>query len=127
MIDSNDEEYEAQCATFLAALDSDQPTETLATEVFLAIEEHSHHWEELAVNVVDTELLHLPEEDIYEPTRIWERPAGHAVRGVDAFKLHCHINTLKEPAVVVIGDSGAAPTLISQRFLEKLQASKPKR
>ena len=127
MIDSNDEEYETQCATFLAALDSDQPTETLATEVFLAIEERSHHWEELAVNVVDTELLHLPEEDIYEPTRIWERPAGHAVRGVDAFKLRCHINTLKEPAVVVIGDSGAAPTLISQRFLEKLQASKPKR
>ena len=67
MIDSNDEEYEAQCATFLVVLDSDQPTETLVTEVFLAIVEHSHHWKELAVNVVDTELLHLPEE---EPTRI---------------------------------------------------------
>ena len=64
MIDSNDEEYEAQCATFLAALDSDQPTEMLETEVFLAIKECSHHWEELAVNVVNTELLHLPEEDI---------------------------------------------------------------
>ena len=79
MIDSNDKEYEAQCATFLVALDSDQPTETLETEVFQAIKECSHHWEELAVNMVDTELLHLPEEDIYEPTRIWERPAGHAV------------------------------------------------
>ena len=64
MIDSNDEEYEAQCATFLAALDSDQPTEMLETEVFLAIKECSHHWEELGVNVVNTELLHLPEEDI---------------------------------------------------------------
>ena len=94
MIDSNDDEYDAQCATFLAALDSDLPTETPAAEVFLAIEERSQSWEELAVNVIDTETLHLPEEDIYEPTRIWERPAGHAVRGVDAFKLHCHINTL---------------------------------
>ena len=94
MIDSNDDEYDAQCATFLVALDSDLPTETPAAEVFLAIEERSQSWEELAVNVIDTETLHLPEEDIYEPTRIWERPAGHAVRGVDAFKLHCHINTL---------------------------------
>ena len=127
MIDSNDDEYEAQCATFLAALDSDPPTETPMTEVFLAIEECSQSWKELDVNNVNAELLHLPEEDIYEPTRIWERPAGHAVRGVDAFKLRCHINTLKEPAVVVIGDSGAAPTLISQKFLENLQASKPKR
>jgi len=124
MIDSNDDEYEAQFATFLAALDSDPPSEAPMAEVFLAIEERSHSWEELAVNVVDTE---LPEEDIYEPTRIWERPAGHAVRGVDAFKLRCYVNTLKEPAAVVIGDSGAAPTLISQKFLETLQASKPKR
>ena len=126
MIDSNDDEYDAQCATFLVALDSDLPTETPAAEVFLAIEEHSQSWEELAVNIIDTEVLHLPEEDIYEPTQIWERPAGHAVRGVNAFKLHCHINTLKEPAMVVIGDSGATPTLISQKFLENLQASKPK-
>ena len=33
----------------------------------------------------------------------------------------------KETTVVVIGDSGAVPTLISQKFLENLQASKPKR
>ena len=127
MIDASDDEYEAQCATFLAALDSDTSVELPTSEVFLALEERSHSWEDLAVNTVDTELMHLPEEDIYEPTRIWERPAGHAVRGVDTFKLRCHVNTLKEPAIIVIGDSGVAPTLISQRFLENLQASKPRR
>jgi len=126
MIDANDDEYEMQSATFLAALDSDLPSETLVAEVYLASKEHSHSWEELAVNVATTEILHLPEEDIYEPKRIWERPASHAVQGVDAFKLRCHVNTMKEPATVVIGDSGAAPTLISQKFLENMQASKPK-
>ena len=70
--------------------------------------------------------LHLPEEGVYEPQRIWERPAGHAVQGVDAFKVLCHVNSLNEPAVAVIGDSGAAPTLISHKFLQSLQASKPK-
>ncbi len=122
-----DDEYETQSTTFLAALDSDLPSETLVAEVYLASKEHSHSWEELAVNVATTEILHLPEEDIYEPKRIWERPASHAVQGVDAFKLRCHVNTMKEPATVVIGDSGAAPTLISQKFLENMQASKPKR
>src|SRR6266852_4603042 len=86
MIDSKDDEYEAQCATFLAELDVELPTETSVAEVFLASEECSHSWNELEVNVVDIESLHLLEEDIYEPTQIWERPAGHAVRGVDAFK-----------------------------------------
>ena len=127
MIDSNDEEYEVQSTTFLAALDSELPVETPVVEVFLASEERSHSWEELVINIASAEVLHLPEEDIYEPGCIWERPAGHAVRGIDAFKLCCHVNTMKEPAVVVIGGSGAAPTLISQRFLENLQASKPRR
>src|SRR5271169_4504283 len=63
---------------------------------------------------------------MYKPIKAWERPAGHAVRGVDAFKLLCHVNSLKEPASIVIGDSGAAPILISQSFLENLQCSKPK-
>jgi hypothetical protein len=87
----------------------------------------SHSWQELAATTADIENLILPEEDIYEPNRIWERPAGHAVQGVEAFKIRCHVNTLKEPAAIVIGDSGAAPTLISQDFLQNLQASKPKR
>ena len=63
---------------------------------------------------------------MYEPTRAWERPAGHAVQGIDAFKVLCHVNSLKEPAAIVIGDSGAAPTLISQEFLQSLTATKPK-
>ena len=127
MIDSNDEEYEVQSTTFLAALDSELPVETPVVEVFLVSEERSHSWEELVINIASAEVLHLPEEDIYEPGCIWERPAGHAVRGIDAFKLCCHVNTMKEPAIVVIGGSGAAPTLISQRFLENLQASKLRR
>jgi hypothetical protein len=36
------------------------------------------------------------------------------------------VNALREPAVTVIGDSGAAPTLISDKFLKSLTASKPK-
>jgi len=145
MIDSRDDEYEAQFATFLASLDSDIPTDVLVVDAKLVNEvaynddpeesnefltpdsDDSHSWQELAANTVDLESLQLPEEDIYEPTRIWERPAGHSVQGVEAFKIRCHVNTLKEPAAIVIGDSGAAPTLISQKFLQSLQASKPKR
>jgi hypothetical protein len=147
MIDSRDDEYEAQCATFFASLDSDIPTEVLVVDAKLvndvarddAPEESndfstpdsdgSHSWQELAATTADIENLILPEEDIYmyEPNRIWERPAGHAVQGVEAFKIRCHVNTLKEPAAIVIGDSGAAPMLISQDFLQNLQASKPKR
>ena len=70
--------------------------------------------------------LHLPKEGVYEPKRIWERPASHAVKGIDAFKICCHINSLDEPAAVVIGDSGAAPTLISHDFLHSLMATKLK-
>jgi hypothetical protein len=51
---------------------------------------------------------------------------GHVVQGIAAFKLSCHVNSLKEPAAIVVGDSSAAPTLISQRFLESLKASKPR-
>ena len=65
-------------------------------------------------------------EDVYEPARAWEWPAGHSVRGVDAFKLHCHVNSLKELAVIMIGNSGAAPMLISSTFLSKLTRTRPK-
>jgi hypothetical protein len=84
-------------------------------------------WAMLPINMVDLEReVERPSEDIYEPTPVWERPAGHAVQGIDTFKLLCHVNSLKEPATIVIGDSGAAPTLISQRFLESLKVSKPR-
>jgi hypothetical protein len=147
MVDALDDEYEAQCAAFLTIIDSDVTTETPTTEVFTADYEKpssnaaerepdetrlleptnlSHSWAEIAVNLIESDDLHLPEEGVYEPQRIWERPAGHAVQGVDAFKVLCHVNSLNEPAVAVIGDSGAAPTLISHKFLQSLQASKPK-
>jgi hypothetical protein len=48
------------------------------------------------------------------------------VKGIDAFKIRCHLNSLNEPAAVVIGDSGAAPTLISHEFLKSLTVLKPK-
>jgi hypothetical protein len=84
-------------------------------------------WATLPVNMLDLEKeVERPSEDVYEPSPVWERPAGHAVQGIDAFKLLCHVNSLKEPAAIVVGDSGAAPTLISQRFLESLKASKPR-
>lgn len=99
MVDSKDEDYEAQCAAFLTMLDSNVPAEVFVAEVGtthdeLASKEHeqlsdeaSHHkpmslsqsWAELAVNSAEIEPLQLPEEGIYEPPRIWERPAGHAV------------------------------------------------
>ena len=63
---------------------------------------------------------------MYEPKRIWERPAGHAIKGIDVFKLCCHVNSLNKPATIVIGDSGAAPMLISQELLKSLMALKPK-
>ena len=66
-------------------------------------------------------------EDVYKPALAGERPAGHSVKGVDAFKLHCHVNSLREPAAIVIGDSGAVPTtLISSSFLSKLTQTRPK-
>ena len=51
---------------------------------------------------------------------------GHAAKGIDAFKVLCHVNCLKEAAAIVIGDSGAALTLISKKFLKGLKWSKLK-
>lgn len=42
------------------------------------------------------------------------------------FKVRCHMNNLKEPSAVVISNSGAAPTLISEEFLNALQLSRPR-
>src|SRR6266852_6021954 len=105
----------------------------VATHVLLAAEQtlpgdsEETTWITLPVNAVESEdRAECPAEDVYEPARAWERPAGHAVRGVDAFKLHCHVNSLKEPAAIVIGNSGAAPMLISSSFLSKLTRTKPK-
>ena len=92
----------------------------------LTTSRREHHWNNLLINTASISELHLPERGVYELKRIWERPAGHAIKGIDAFKLRCHVNSLNEPAMTVIGDSGAAPMLISQEFLKSLTASKPK-
>lgn len=68
-----------------------------------------------------------PTGEIYIPKPIWKKPAGQAVHGVDALKLTCQVNSLKESPSIVIGDTGAAPTLISESFLNSLRATKPKR
>ena len=84
-------------------------------------------WTSLPVNLADTkDDMDMPAEGVYEPTPAWERPAGHAVQGIDTFKVQCHINCFKEPVTPVVGDPGKAPTLISKGFLDCLQFSKPK-
>jgi len=96
----------------------DSPTATEATE---------NSWISLPVNLVEAcDDPDKPAVGMYEPAPAWERPAGHAVQGIDAFKIQCHVNSIKEPAVAVIGDSGAVPTLISKDFLDQLKFSKPK-
>ena len=64
---------------------------------------------------------------MYQPEPVWQRPPGQAVQGIKSFKLLCHVNHLKEKATVVVDNSGAAPTLISEKFLNSLQLSVLKR
>ena len=84
-------------------------------------------WTSLLVNQTDAkDNMDIPAEGVYEPTPAWERPAGHTVQGIDVFKVQCHVNCFKESVTPVVGDSSAAPTLISKGFLDRLQFSKPK-
>ena len=84
-------------------------------------------WTSLPVNLTDAKNdMDIPAEGVYKPTPAWERPAGHTVQGIDTFKVQCHVNCFKEPVMPVVGDSGAALTLISKGFLDRLQFSKPK-
>ena len=148
MVEGNESEYEVRCASFYEIIDNNTLNETVATETYIVRYEnlgntgldiknrnddspslesnHENYWASLQVNTADMDSMLLPKEGVYEPPQIWERPAGHAVKGVDAFKLRCDVNTLRELAVTVIGDSRAAPTLISDKFLKSLMASKPK-
>jgi hypothetical protein len=151
MLEDDEEGYNSQCDTFNTIIDHDQTAEALLVEVnnnplnsatattdaslsrnatsemmTVPIPEAST-WSTIPVNIAELQDgTECPTEDVYEPAPTWERPAGHAVQGVDTFKLMCHINNLKEPATVVIGDTGAALTLISQRYLESLKLSKPR-
>ena len=151
MLEDDEDDFDKHCATFHALLDTDQTVETYVVEytgdemkvseaigkteahALLAAEQQPSEnpdettWATLPVNVVESENRpERPVEDVYEPARAWERPTGHSMKGVDAFKLHCHVNSLREPAAIVIGDSGATPMLISSSFLSKLTRTKPK-
>ena len=150
MTEKNDSDHEALCTAFYSIVDNDTPSEAVIVKSYtvscepvidmvldampgkanLEMEQTTPklepNWANLPINSVNLDSLHLPEEGVYEPKRIWERPAGHVVKGVNAFKIRCHINSLDEPAAVVIGDSGAAPTLISHNFLHSLTVMKPK-
>src|SRR5271170_2533070 len=135
MLEEDEEAFDENVATFLTLLD-DQSTDVMIVQNQMAsldeemspLVEISSAWSKLPVNMTEMkENEEHPTKDLYVPTPIWERPAGQAVQGIDAFKIHCHVNHLKEPAAVVVGDSGAAPTLISQKFLDSLRLSKPKK
>src|SRR5271154_4148495 len=143
MLEEDDASYDTHYASFSTTITNNEETDVfvaesnpdapfvipIKTERELELSEYTEGkaWTAIPMNLSELEQgLDRPAESVFEPARAWERPAGHAVQGVDAFKLLCHVNSLKEPAAVVIGDSGAAPTLIFQSFLDSLQCSKPK-
>jgi hypothetical protein len=136
MLEEDDLDYEAHCATFNAVVDTLTMTEALALEVNLGIIESSHSdtnnpmepeytedpWSSLLVNLLELEELNnKPFKSVYEPSPMWEHPPGHALEGVDAFKVYCYINNLKELATLVVGDSGTVLTLILKEFLDSLK------
>ena len=138
MLEDNEIEYDMLCDTFNTLLDTAQLSESFIAELDLEPEEKApssleesgleeNTWSSLPTNTVELEAgTDLPYENVYKPKPIWERPPGHAVASIDAFKISCYVNSLKEPVTTVIGDSGAAPTLISHTFLKSLKNSKPR-
>jgi hypothetical protein len=138
MLEDDDNNYKVHFADFNECLDTSTHVEALLVETSSNNEfpdtgemdepmQKADAWAMLPVNTIDLEKeVERPSEDVYEPSPVWERPAGHAVQGIDTFKLLCHVNSLKEPAAIVVGDLGVAPTLISQKFLESLKVSKPR-
>jgi hypothetical protein len=135
MLEDNDNNYEVHFANFNKCLDTSTHVEALVVEAsskdnspdITEIDDwvwKADAWATLPVNLSGLENLVEPPSENAAPC--WERPPGHAVQGIEAFKLSCHVNSLKEPAVIVVGDSSAAPTLISQHFLESLKALKPR-
>jgi hypothetical protein len=134
MLKDNEEGYNSQCNTFNALIDHVDIAEALTVK----LDEFCHSpstidtdtpigWSAIPVNIIELENgTERPTEDIYEPAPARERPPGHIIQGINAFKIMCHINSLKEPATVAIGDSGTAATLILQSFLNSLTMSKPR-
>ena len=139
MLEEDDDSHNLYCATYNMLVDEAASTDVLTTEVnedmpsaladypSMPSESTEASWTSLPVNLADAkDNMDVPAEGVYKPKPAWERPAGHVVQGIDVFKVQCHVNCFKEPATPVVGDSGAAPTLISKGFLDCLQFSKPK-
>ena len=139
MLEEDDDSYDLYCATYNMLVDETTSTDILTTEVdedmssafadYLSMPSDSAEasWTNLLVNLADAkDDMDMPAEGIYKPMPAWERPAGHVVQGIGTFKVQCHVNCFKKPAMPVVGDSGAALTLISKGFLDCLQFSKPK-
>ena len=96
-----------------ARQDDDSPMFTEAIE---------NSWISLPVNLAEaSEDPDKPAAGVYKPSPAWERPAGHAMQGINAMSIVSR-NLLS----LYIGDSGATPTLISKDFLDRLKLSKPK-
>ena len=148
MLQGDNETCSTHCDTYYAMVDTLTSVESLVVDMMnypedcvdnsvnpnTTLSESAAHycedessWTGLEVNLAEKDIPPTGQfEDIYIPTPIWQRPPGHAVQGIEAFKVLCHVNCLQEAASVVVGDSGAAPTLISERFWKSLKWSSPK-
>ena len=134
MLQGDDETCGFHCDMYYAAVDTLSTVEALLVQTTITLEDGEDMlngttegiWNSLEANMAELESTNTPFEDIYQPEPIWQRPMGQAAKGIDAFKLLCHVNCLKEAATIVVGDSGAALTLISENFPKGLKWSKPK-
>ncbi|HEX9613546.1 MAG TPA: reverse transcriptase domain-containing protein [Candidatus Bathyarchaeia archaeon] len=135
MLQGDDDSCSIHCDTYYATVDTLTPVEVLSVQTTTDLEDGENtlrstaegYWTSLEANVAELEpTADTLFEDVYQPEPIWQRPVGHAAKGIDAFKVLCHVNCLKEAAAIVVGDSGAALTLISEQFLKGLKWSKPK-
>ena len=109
MLKEDDDSYDSYCATYNTLVDKAASTDVLTTKVnedmpsaladypSMPSEPAEASWTSLPVNLADAkDDTDVPAEGVYEPTPAWERPAGHAVQGIDAFKVQCHVNCFKE-------------------------------
>ena len=118
MTEKNDSDHKVLCAAFYSIVDNNTLSEAIIVKSYtvscepvidmalnamtgkanLEMEQTSPelepNWANLPVNSMNLDSLHLPEEGMHKPKRIWERPAGHAVKGINAFKIRCHVNSL---------------------------------
>jgi hypothetical protein len=107
MLEDDDNNYKVHFADFNECLDTSTHVEALLVETSSNNEfpdtgdtdepiQKADAWAMLPVNTIDLEKeVERPSEDVYELSPVWGRPAGHVVQGIDAFKLLCHINSLK--------------------------------